>query len=198
MRAIVAASWITLAAAFPAGAGAQETGLQTAFEAVCADTFPAFEAMDARLPPFGARPMDKNDRFSRVPFVIPKTAREWLTGKPTTKSPDDLSIHYAAGTVADRPAAGCEILGAGKIGETALAELLARFETATFVGETSRESVVSGIPARHWLVRLRGGGGILTIGDVPAWGKGPPYTSLSLVQVDGSVFDRLAAQAGGT
>ena len=53
--------------------------------------------------------------FSRVPFVVPNSAKQGSTDKRHTNPLDDMVVDYAEGVVSNLPAAGCLVARRGGI-----------------------------------------------------------------------------------
>ena len=115
----------------PQAARAAGGGLVETFNSICTDTFPSFQAMGDKVEALGDRLEPAPEAaFSRVPFVVPNSAKQGSTDKRHTNPLDDMGVDYAEGVVSNLPAAGCLVARRGGIDEAAISQLLNSFETA--------------------------------------------------------------------
>jgi hypothetical protein len=173
----------------PQAAPAAGGGLVETFNAICTDTFPSFQAMGDKVEALGGRLEPAAEPlYSRVPFVVPNSAKQGSTDQRHTNPLDDMGVDYAEGVVFDLPAAGCSVSRRGGVDEAAIAQLFNRFETATFLGD-QKGTFTSG-PYRAWLVRLSGGRAVLTIAEPQFAGK-TMGVMFALVRLDETLLDQL-------
>jgi hypothetical protein len=173
--------------ASPAAAG----GLVEAFNSICTDTFPSFQAMGDRVEALGGRlELAPGERGSRVPFVIPNAVKQGSTDKRHINPLDDMGVDYAEGVVFNLPAAGCSVARRGVIDEAAITQLLNRFEAAVFLGD--QKGTFTGGPYRLWVVRLNGRRAVLTVTESRFAGKTAGML-IALVRLDETLIDQLIA-----
>jgi hypothetical protein len=150
---------LLLPQAAPAAAG----GLVETFNAICADTFPSFQAMGDKVEALGGQlEPSPEPAYSRVPLVVAKSAKSGRTDKRHMNPVDEMAVDYAEGVAFDLPAAGCAVTKRGGIDEATIAQLLDSFETAIYLG-VQKGTFTGGGPYRAWAVRLKGGMALLTI-----------------------------------
>ena len=181
----VIAALLLLPQAAPAAAG----GLVEAFNAICADTFPSFQAMGDKVEALGGwlEPAPE-PVFSRVPFVIPNSGKQGSTDKQHINPLDDMGVDYAEGVVLNLPAAGCSVARRGAIDEAAITQLLNRFEAAVFLG--AQKGTFTTGPYRAWLVRLNGRTAVLTVTEPQFAGK-TIGAMVALVRLDETPINQL-------
>jgi hypothetical protein len=147
----------------PQIAPAAAAGLVETFNAICTDTFPSFRAMGDKVEALGGHLEPSPEPvFSRVPLVVPKSAKTGSTDKRHMNPLDDMAVDYAEGVVFDLPAAGCSIGRRSGIDEATIAQLLNSFETAIYLG-IQKGTFTGGGPYRAWVVGLKGRMALLTI-----------------------------------
>ena len=173
----------------PQAAPAAEGGLVETFNSICTDTFPSFQAMGDKVEALGGRLEPAPETaFSRVPFIVPNSAKQGSTDKRHTNPLDDMGVDYAEGFVSNLPAAGCSVARRGGIDEAAIAQLLNSFETAVFLGD-QKGTFTSG-PYRAWVVRLNGGRAVLTLTQPQFAGK-TMGVMVALVRLDETLINQL-------
>ena len=77
----------------PQAARAAGGGLVETFNSICTDTFPSFQAMGDKVEALGDRLEPAPEAaFSRVPFVVPNSAKQGSTDKRHTNPLDDMVV----------------------------------------------------------------------------------------------------------
>lgn len=158
------------------------------FANICLAQFPSFQTIDmAAYQPFTRLVADDPALPPSVPLVVPTRKTSWMVGSPTEKSPDDFALLVSEGTVLQKPARGCAVLGKG--GRFQEEPLLARFETNQFIG-VMEPSLTPGY--RIWLVSRSGQNAFFGISTADQFA--PTGASVFLVVPDPSVTQPLADQ----
>jgi hypothetical protein len=160
--------------------------LTDVFTRTCLAQFPDFRNIDAS--PYQPFTRSDADPLARpgVPLITPTKRIVWLAGSPTEKSPDDFALQVSEGTLLDRAAKGCVVVGMAG-GEPDEQALLANFETSRFAGET-RTSLMPGY--RYWLVARGGQQAFFGISRIAAFDKAG--LALTLVVPDKAVAQQFA------
>lgn len=170
---------------------ARAGGLIETFRAICIDTFPSFEAMEANTAARGGWLKSEPGAItSRVPFVIPNAVKQGSTQRRHTSRLDDMGVDYAKGAVLNLPAAGCSIESRRLIDKAAIARLLNSFKSAVFLGDI--KGTITGGPCRAWVVRLNGRRAVLTVTE-PRFGGKATGVFVALVRLDETLIKQLIA-----
>lgn len=156
------------------------------FMKTCLAQFPDFKNIDM-APYQPSKSSTTTDRLSpaNVPMMMPTSKTFWEVGTPGKKSPDDFLLEVSEGTVLEKPAKGCMVLGMGG-GSLQEETLLATFQTSQFVGEM-KSSITPGF--RYWIVDGSGRKAFFGISLANAFA--PAGALMFLVVIDPSVAQQL-------
>ncbi len=152
----------------------------------CLAQFPDFKNIDmSPYHPFRTSTSTDSLSPASVPMMEPISKTFWEVGTPGKKSPNDFLLEVSEGTLLEKPAKGCMVLGMGG-GSFQEETLLAKFETKQFVGEMKSSTTPS---FRYWIVD--GGGPRALFGISLANAFAPAGALMFLVVMDPSVVQQL-------